>query len=278
MELNNNLSELEELLAAYALGALDDDERAQVEAKLAKNSQARRQLDEMLETTAFLAYAAEQRSPSAGLRSRILNAAQTTPQMQRASTPVPVQQPSIRSSAAVTERHGSFWSELVNTFFGRMALASSMAAAVLLIFGGVLYSQLVAQQAQIAALQQAAERQQQIVALLGDPANVQRTLQASTGSAGSGAFYFKPDSSEVLVVVQGMRPLPADQAYQLWVIQGNAAPVPLPTFTVDGTGRAYAVVRAPQKITQYDLVAITPEPRTGSPAPTNQPVMVGKIS
>ncbi len=49
--------ELDALLGAYALDALDDDERARVDAYLAHNDSARAEVDELLESAASLALA-----------------------------------------------------------------------------------------------------------------------------------------------------------------------------------------------------------------------------
>ncbi|MBM3660200.1 MAG: hypothetical protein FJW95_11975 [Actinobacteria bacterium] len=61
--------ELTELLGAYALDAVDGDERAQVEAWLARSPAARRDADELIETASLLAESAE--APSVDLWSRI---------------------------------------------------------------------------------------------------------------------------------------------------------------------------------------------------------------
>jgi hypothetical protein len=47
-------AELDELLAAYALDAVDDDERAEVEAWIARTPRARRDVDELRETASML--------------------------------------------------------------------------------------------------------------------------------------------------------------------------------------------------------------------------------
>lgn len=56
-------AELEELLAAYALDAVDVDERAQIEAWLARSPNARREVDELRETASLLAESAEEPAP-----------------------------------------------------------------------------------------------------------------------------------------------------------------------------------------------------------------------
>ena len=49
-----SLAELHELLAAYALDAVDPDERAQIEAWLERAPTARREVDELIETASLL--------------------------------------------------------------------------------------------------------------------------------------------------------------------------------------------------------------------------------
>ena len=62
-------AELDELLAAYALDAVDADERAQVEAWLERSPNARREVDELIETASLLAESGD--APSAELWSHI---------------------------------------------------------------------------------------------------------------------------------------------------------------------------------------------------------------
>ena len=67
--------DLHELTAAYALDALDDDERAAFEAHLRDCEQCQAELRELGGTAGMLAYAAEGPAPSDALRDRILVAA-----------------------------------------------------------------------------------------------------------------------------------------------------------------------------------------------------------
>ena len=66
---------LHELTAAYALDALDDDERASYEAHLRECGECRAELASLSETVGVLALANDGPSPSAGLRDRIVSAA-----------------------------------------------------------------------------------------------------------------------------------------------------------------------------------------------------------
>jgi anti-sigma-K factor RskA len=68
--------DLHELIAAYALGVLDDDERRAYETHLAGCEQCQTDLAELRETVGALALAVEPATPPEDLRGRVLTAAQ----------------------------------------------------------------------------------------------------------------------------------------------------------------------------------------------------------
>ncbi|MCB9482476.1 MAG: anti-sigma factor [Dehalococcoidia bacterium] len=70
-----NCDAVDELLAAYALDAVDDDERAAIEAHLA-TCDRHEDMGELLATAGGLALLAEDREPSLGLGPRLLASAQ----------------------------------------------------------------------------------------------------------------------------------------------------------------------------------------------------------
>ena len=72
-------NDLHELTAAYALDALDDDDRRAFEAHLAECDDCRTELTSLGETVGALAYAAEGPAPPPDLRGRILTAARAEP-------------------------------------------------------------------------------------------------------------------------------------------------------------------------------------------------------
>ena len=74
-------TETHELIAGYALGALDDADRARAEELLASSAEAREELRSFAEVTAALAVGATGPAPSAGLRDRILEGARAEPQV-----------------------------------------------------------------------------------------------------------------------------------------------------------------------------------------------------
>ena len=71
--------DLHELTAAYALDALDDDERAAYETHLRQCDDCRAELASLEDTVGALAYATEGPVPSPDLRTRIVTAARAEP-------------------------------------------------------------------------------------------------------------------------------------------------------------------------------------------------------
>ena len=67
---------MEELLTFYALDAVTDAERQQVEAYVAANPEARLRLDEMLSTASALAYASEPLDPPPALKRTLTDRSQ----------------------------------------------------------------------------------------------------------------------------------------------------------------------------------------------------------
>jgi anti-sigma-K factor RskA len=109
--------ELQDLIPAHALDALDADDALLLDGHLETCEECRRELDELRETTALLAFASKPLEPPASLRARILDAVADT-------TPAPA--PARRARLAFLR--GAFAGALV-------------AAAVALVIGIALHSQ-----------------------------------------------------------------------------------------------------------------------------------------
>ena len=84
-----------------------------------------------------------------------------------------------------------------------------------------------------------------------------------------GEVRYAPSCSAALVDVSGLRDLPADRTYQLWVLAGNdARSVTLLNLAADGQPQVWA---APTQAGDT-AIGITEEPATGSPQPTSKPI------
>ncbi len=93
----------------------------------------------------------------------------------------------------------------------------------------------------------------------------------------SGRLVGTPRLQYGVLVTSGMRPTPRHRAYQVWFLRGGQ-PVPNALFSVRQSGRTTSVVRTQEPLGRYDTVAITPEPASGSPAPTGPIVLAGSLA
>lgn len=86
-----------------------------------------------------------------------------------------------------------------------------------------------------------------------------------------------PSRRDAVIVTSGLQQPEAGQAYQVWFLR-DGRPVPNAMFTVDRAGRGSRLVTARVPLAEYDTVAITPEPEEGSLAPTGQIVLAGALT
>jgi anti-sigma-K factor RskA len=116
-------AEARELLPLYALNALEPGEAAQVEAFIARNPDARTELQGFLETTAVLARSVPQLEPAGELRSKVLEKIRVTAQVAQ-SVSLPIQMPAPPASNQAPSR----W---LIPFLSTLAIAASLIAVVL---------------------------------------------------------------------------------------------------------------------------------------------------
>jgi anti-sigma-K factor RskA len=189
-----NNPELDALLGAYALDALDTEERRQVEDYLAQNPSAQAEVDELRETAASLAM-----SPSGGgdeaapaeLWERISQSIAAEP---KSSAP-------IDELALRRERRRTPW----------VVVVASVAAAIVIVLGAQVVSlngRLDDNRTVAAAFDRAAKsKDAKNIALQADGTNVARVVLLPDGSG-----FLKADA---------LPKLPDDQTYQLWALRGN---------------------------------------------------------
>lgn len=108
-------------------------------------------------------------------------------------------------------------------------------------------------------------------------ANALAFAMVPTADGPSGAWgnlLYDPGDGLAMVYVDGLPPLAADQAYQLWMLKGTE-PSPSETFAVDADGDASMAMEG--DLSEYDAVALTIEPAGGSAAPTSAPILLGEM-
>jgi anti-sigma-K factor RskA len=186
--------ELQDLIPAHALHALETDDALLLEQHIETCDACRRELDEMRETTALLAFATAPVEPPARLRAAILDAV---------AEPAPVNAKPQRTRLA----------------FLRGAVAGTLAgAAIALVIGIALHSQL-------SDARSSRDAQAAVVANLLRPGSQVAQLTGNVQGA-----VVRNGSSGKLVLVDLPHPA-SGRTYQAWLIGPDKKPVPAGTFT-----------------------------------------------
>jgi anti-sigma-K factor RskA len=234
-----------ELIAGYALDALDDDERVRVEQLLEESPEARDELRSFSEVTAALATGVVGPAPPAGLRDRIVAQARDEA---RAAAPVAAPRRTFRFRLPA----------LVP------ALSFATAAAAVLAIGLGLWGRSVNSDLDAARSALAAERAAS--AVLADPAALDVSLDAGSGRL------VVDDAGQAVLVLDGLEQAPAGRTYQVWVVAG-ATPQSAGLFA-GGNGRD--VVLVTEDVPTGAVVAVTEEAAGGAAAPTSTPIVASK--
>jgi anti-sigma-K factor RskA len=244
---------VDELGAAFALGALEPDERRAVEAHLATCPEPHTEVRSLIGVEQVLAVSLEPVQPSATLRERIMASIERAPQEHAAARPA-------RRPAATEPRERRGWLDWLSP---RVARPLAVAAVVALIAVGAVGLNL---QAQLA------ERDEALRAVADAIASGQTAFLVE-GDAGRGYVVDTPGDGAVLVVAE-LASLPTDKIYELWLLDAEGTPVAVGTFTPSDT--EVAVVQLERDLAGYAIFAVTVEAERVD-APTSSPVMVAEL-
>ena len=234
-------AEAEDLLGAYALEALPEDEMHRVEEHLRTCVEHRAIAGELRRTTLMLPLTVEDADPSPDLRTRIVEAVKASPAQPAA--------PRARGTTVAPRRlisRLSTWAARSSRF------AVAAAVALALGVGGLIGYQL-----------GHAGQTQVTYAFQGDP----------TAAPGAEArlVYFK-DRKQAVVAATGLPRLTSGQVYEMWLIK-NGVPVDK-GISSSPTGDIGAPLSG--DLSQFQQFAITIEPGEQQ-LPTTKPILVGNL-
>ncbi|MEZ4663893.1 MAG: anti-sigma factor [Caldilineaceae bacterium] len=88
-----------------------------------------------------------------------------------------------------------------------------------------------------------------------------------------GGLFAGPEGN--LLALRGLDTLPAEQTYELWLIDADGTPVPAGLLGADAPTHAAVSVELPGALEDFSAVAVSIEPAAGSEQPTGPIVMVG---
>jgi hypothetical protein len=255
--------EIEELLGAFALDAIDGDERDVVEAHLAGCPRCRAEVAGYRETAAMLAHDGT-RAPE-GVWAQIAGALDEPPPQLDLARILPMQAPA-QASPGTQKRDRSRWSR--RSISLRAAAATVALAAAFTAFLGVQVGRQDARLDRIdAALRKGAIRSA-AAAAMADPSAEEIKLASFDGH--SGARLVRQADGTGFVWADTLAGLPPDRTYQLWAVRSDAKI----SLGVLGNRPGVSPFRIAGPVLGY---AITEEAAGGVAASQNPPVVVGYV-
>ncbi len=240
------MSDLHSLLGPYVTDSLGDDERDAFELHLESCDACRREVVELRETMTEVS-ALQESAPPPGLRSSILTAISESPML-----PVDGRDADEEASDAGAPHN------VVTADFARprrpvITWLAAAAAVLAVALGGVT----VWQQSELRSLQAAQAQRAELLTAT--------DLQVSPARLddGAGLTYLVSQSRGEAIIATADFPSPGTgRSWQVWVVQDE---VPRSVAIIDEGGQLQVPVEG---VMGGDVMAITNEPRGGSPEPT----------
>jgi anti-sigma factor RsiW len=254
-------------VAAYALGALDGEDRAAFEAHLATCSSCQAELAEYRRVVSAIGAGVESSPVPESLKAKTLTRA--------TGQPLPAKR--------VTGNNRSGWTWLQAAAVLLIAVLGAYVASLRSTVN-VLSQELAVATERAEALREelATLRQQQtqlaaMVDVFGAPDVVRVDLRGTSPAVGATARAYVSLNQGLIFRAAGLPALPAGRVYQLWVIPpGAPAPISAGVVPIDASGAAQLRVDLPPGVSSVGTVAITDEPGpAGSPGPTTTPLLAG---
>jgi hypothetical protein len=237
-----NCEELQEMVELYALGVLEDEESAEMQAHLGRGcTTCQENLKNALCMNASLISSGPDVAPSPKLKRRIL------------------------ASVGVQPR-GWGW-------LGAFATACLLVIALWL---GNEERQRGAELAQarqnIIEVSSQRDRLDNALRILDQPETVRVTFGKGAPEPPRGNVFIHAQLG-VMLVASNLPKLSTGKTYEMWLIPKGGAPRPAGLFQSTGAGSAVHVLSGPVDTAALGAVAVTVEPEAGSPAPTTQPLI-----
>jgi len=261
----------EELLTLHALDALQASDKRKLEEHLERCPECRTESVELRDTASLLAHASTPAEPRAEVRERILNQARSGAGQRQSAGETSAKMAPFRPRAAPRA-----WPNI-------MRLAAALAFVALLVGVAVLWQGNVRSRQELSRLSQqlnqqsdelsrdraALARQREAIAFLNSPGiKIVELAGTQTAKTARATFVYDQATGRAMLMTDGLPVAPPGMAYEVWFIPRGQSPMPGKTFTVDAAGQATTMDQLPAEARENPTIAVTLEPKSGSPSPT----------
>ena len=259
--------EMEQLLASYALDALEGEEKERLESHLARCSDCQQMLAEDQATLERLARSVEQEEPPEQLKTRLLQRLG-----EQESQPVEGGSPQERLPAPKRKVLSGTTALLTS----RWAPASAAMAVALFAVAWAISLQIQLQNAkdETEMVSQSVSAQRTALFWVASPADVSVNW-AGKGEAPDawGNLVFYQQDNQGLLMAVNLKPAPQGQAYQLWLLPADGQAQKAGVLRPDSFGWGHVVFKALAPMSQYKSLEVTIEPEQGSTSPGPRQVL-----
>ena len=230
---------LQEILAGYVLGDLDEAEMTWLNQQLIANPQLQEQIDELTTTLNLMPYGLTQEHPD--------------PDLESATLLTKVQERSSFSRPALK------WGWIV----------SGVTILSTLFLGWQNYSL----KQQIAQINDQLQ-EQKLISLLFEPDNRLVSFENTDGlTNSSGSLFISPQSKKAVLALDNLQPLSGKQIYRLWAVS-DGKKTGCANFTPDQQGKVYLEI-SNDALDKASSLLITIEPESNTKQPVGNVVLTG---
>lgn len=245
--------EIQEMLPAYALGALEGDDAARTEAHLTTCDTCPSVLEQYRSVAVALAASPPSARPPRDLKART---------MQRVLAAEKPRTPARAAARTILPKSRSWF---VPALVGA-ALVFALAALGMDVWQNL-------------ELGRQIQSQRDMMTVLAYEQGTAQVVRGTSQAPDSvGRLYLDTDSTVAALVTVNMPPLPGNRVYQVWLTSADGHKASGGVFQIDAEGNGLLLVRAPQRLNNYVQVGVTAEPAGGSSAPTAEPVLLARFS
>ncbi len=243
MKNNYESYNLEELLAGYVLGNLEEQELTWLNEQLAANPQIKQQIQELEATLALMPYSLPKNVPSSDLRSKICH--------------------------KISHHNQPKYSRVLQ--LNRLAwIITGLTAVSALLLGVNNYGL----RQQLAINNNQLRQQEELISLLRQPHNRLVSLQGLDElPRASGSLFIAPQEKKAVLALQNLAPLSGKKVYRLWAVsQGKKTGCA--NFTPDEQGIVHLEL-SNNALKDANSILITIEPEADTKQPQGNPIMNG---
>jgi anti-sigma-K factor RskA len=274
--------EYDELVAAFALDALDAPQCDAFRSHLASCPECQAALTDFRRVSAGIGLTVPAEAPPAALRARVVAFA-TAGGPSAIVSSRPAASPA-RVAAVTRSSGGSGWlaaaaAAVIAVGAGAYAWSLRSEVASLRALVTTVTDSVTQLRGQLASVRLDNARMLHTLDVVNAPDVVKIDLRGQTGAPAATGHAFWSQTRGMAFNADKLPALDKGRVYQLWVIPAGdkAAPVSAGLFSVDAAGKSLALTNVPaSELPAPHVVAITVEPFGGSAAPTSSPVLAGQ--